>query len=179
MGNFNRNNRSGRGRDSGGPSMHQAICAECGNSCEVPFKPRGDKPVYCSNCFEHQGGGNRRSERSDFREKQMFPATCNKCGNKCEVPFRPSGGKPVYCSDCFGSGAGKKQPDRSGSSKAQFDIINAKLDQILKALTPSAALKPAPKEGTAKKPANGKKVEKPKKAAQKITAKKLASRKKK
>ncbi|MBN2853913.1 hypothetical protein JXK06_00020 [Patescibacteria group bacterium] len=31
--------------------MHRATCAECGNSCEVPFKPTGEKPVYCSNCF--------------------------------------------------------------------------------------------------------------------------------
>ncbi len=34
--------------------MHTAICAECGNSCQVPFKPRGDKPVYCSPCFSEQ-----------------------------------------------------------------------------------------------------------------------------
>lgn len=31
--------------------MHSAICAECGKSCEVPFRPNGEKPVYCNNCF--------------------------------------------------------------------------------------------------------------------------------
>ncbi len=31
--------------------MHTAICDKCGKKCEVPFKPRGSKPVYCSDCF--------------------------------------------------------------------------------------------------------------------------------
>jgi CxxC-x17-CxxC domain-containing protein len=35
-------------------TMHTATCAECGDSCQVPFKPRGDKPVYCSHCFGKQ-----------------------------------------------------------------------------------------------------------------------------
>ncbi len=34
------------------PSMHQAVCDECGQDCEVPFKPSGNKPIYCSRCFE-------------------------------------------------------------------------------------------------------------------------------
>jgi len=28
-----------------------ATCAECGKSTEVPFQPRGDRPVYCSDCY--------------------------------------------------------------------------------------------------------------------------------
>jgi len=31
--------------------MHQATCADCGAACEVPFAPRGDRPVYCNNCY--------------------------------------------------------------------------------------------------------------------------------
>ena len=31
--------------------MFPVTCAECGKSTEVPFQPRGDKPVYCSDCF--------------------------------------------------------------------------------------------------------------------------------
>jgi CxxC-x17-CxxC domain-containing protein len=31
--------------------MFPATCAECGKSTEVPFQPRGDRPVYCSDCF--------------------------------------------------------------------------------------------------------------------------------
>jgi len=31
--------------------MHTVICAECGKETQVPFLPRGDRPVYCSECF--------------------------------------------------------------------------------------------------------------------------------
>ena len=31
--------------------MHKATCADCGNECEVPFKPSGDRPVYCKECY--------------------------------------------------------------------------------------------------------------------------------
>jgi CxxC-x17-CxxC domain-containing protein len=31
--------------------MYPVICAECGKATEVPFQPRGDKPVYCSDCY--------------------------------------------------------------------------------------------------------------------------------
>lgn len=31
--------------------MHPAVCASCGADTEVPFKPSGDRPVYCFDCF--------------------------------------------------------------------------------------------------------------------------------
>ena len=31
--------------------MHKAKCADCGQECEVPFKPAGDRPVYCRDCY--------------------------------------------------------------------------------------------------------------------------------
>ncbi len=31
--------------------MHDAVCAQCGKSCQVPFEPKEDRPVYCSECF--------------------------------------------------------------------------------------------------------------------------------
>jgi CxxC-x17-CxxC domain-containing protein len=31
--------------------MHPATCSECGKSTEVPFKPSGEKPVYCFDCY--------------------------------------------------------------------------------------------------------------------------------
>ena len=29
----------------------EAVCAQCGVTTTVPFKPRGDRPVYCRQCF--------------------------------------------------------------------------------------------------------------------------------
>ena len=41
-----------QGGGFGGPKeMFKATCAECKNECEVPFKPREDRPVYCKDCF--------------------------------------------------------------------------------------------------------------------------------
>ncbi|MCY3505821.1 MAG: zinc-ribbon domain containing protein [Chloroflexi bacterium] len=35
--------------------MFSAVCAECGREARVPFQPRGDRPVYCSDCFRARG----------------------------------------------------------------------------------------------------------------------------
>ncbi len=32
--------------------MYPATCAQCGKQTEVPFQPRGDKPVYCRDCYD-------------------------------------------------------------------------------------------------------------------------------
>ena len=31
--------------------MFKAVCAECKKECEVPFKPRDNRPIYCKECF--------------------------------------------------------------------------------------------------------------------------------
>jgi CxxC-x17-CxxC domain-containing protein len=46
--------KAGRGQSAGGGGyreMFKATCSQCGNVAEVPFQPRGDKPVYCRDCF--------------------------------------------------------------------------------------------------------------------------------
>jgi len=50
-----------RGRDSRGsnrraPEMHDVTCDKCGKECQVPFRPTGDKPVLCSDCFRKSDG---------------------------------------------------------------------------------------------------------------------------
>ena len=41
----------GGGRSSSNREMFKATCSQCGGVAEVPFQPRGDKPVYCRDCF--------------------------------------------------------------------------------------------------------------------------------
>ena len=31
--------------------MHDAVCSECKQKCQVPFKPTEGKPVYCKECY--------------------------------------------------------------------------------------------------------------------------------
>lgn len=51
----------GGGYSSGPRQMYPAVCSACGKETEVPFKPSGDKPVYCRECFQE-----RRSHRSSY-----------------------------------------------------------------------------------------------------------------
>ena len=41
--------RSGAG--GGTREMYPAVCANCGKETQVPFRPTGVRPVYCSDCF--------------------------------------------------------------------------------------------------------------------------------
>jgi len=43
--------RYGNSSDGSRRQMFPATCAECGKDTEVPFEPRGDRPVYCSDCY--------------------------------------------------------------------------------------------------------------------------------
>ncbi len=49
-----------RGGYDSGPAprreMHTVTCANCGKPAQVPFVPRGDRPVYCSDCFSQMRG---------------------------------------------------------------------------------------------------------------------------
>ncbi len=38
----------------GAREMYAVTCSACGQTAEVPFQPRGDKPVYCRDCFAKQ-----------------------------------------------------------------------------------------------------------------------------
>lgn len=49
--------------------MFDATCDECGNSCKVPFQPRGDKPIYCSNCFGDKKGVSENGSKGNLQCK--------------------------------------------------------------------------------------------------------------
>ena len=53
--------------------LHKAICADCKKECEVPFKPSGERPVYCKECFSKRKAGNQQKHRPDNRPKEMIP----------------------------------------------------------------------------------------------------------
>lgn len=50
--NARKNNRGDS--DRGSRQMFDAVCASCGNTCKVPFEPKNDRPVYCSECFSNR-----------------------------------------------------------------------------------------------------------------------------
>ncbi len=109
-----------RGGFGGKPMMHEAVCSECGNRCQVPFKPNGRKPIFCSACFETQGGG-KSNERTFDRPR---------FGGREERSF---GGNDR---------GGEKVND---NLKEQLAEVNAKLDRILRMLGNTDSVK-KPKE---------------------------------
>lgn len=48
-----------QGGKFGGGQKFKAVCAECKKECEVPFKPSGDRPVYCRDCFSKRKNSGR------------------------------------------------------------------------------------------------------------------------
>lgn len=60
-------NRGGQDRFSGPKEMHKANCSKCNNVCEVPFRPNGKKPIFCSNCFVKDD-----APRSSYGPKRDF-----------------------------------------------------------------------------------------------------------
>jgi CxxC-x17-CxxC domain-containing protein len=63
-----RNDRGGgrsfgdRGPRGGGElQLFDVVCAECGKETQVPFKPTGERPVLCRDCFK--GGDSRGNDR--------------------------------------------------------------------------------------------------------------------
>ncbi len=96
-------------RSSGPTQMHDAVCAECGDNCRVPFMPSSGKPVFCSNCFEKRGNGDNESRRPSFgSNKRSFSNSAPRSASRPQENYNK-----------------------------QFEIINSKLDKIFKMLNSS------------------------------------------
>ena len=57
--------------------MHKTICADCKKECEVPFRPSGDRPVYCRECFARRKAGNSLRTGIDAKPKETPLAHIN------------------------------------------------------------------------------------------------------
>lgn len=103
----------GKGDNREHREMYSAVCADCGNKCEVPFQPTGNKPVYCSDCFSKQNNSERYSNNSH--------------NNKQHRDYSRENNKQSYKYD--------KNNYHTENLKMQFEKINYKLDKILKILS--------------------------------------------
>lgn len=132
-------NRGGGGYrgNSGGErdtTMHKAVCDECHKSCEVPFRPSSDKPVYCNDCFASKRKDDDRAPRRDFGDRgprRDFNAS----------PAQSSFAKPAVA---------------QGDISKQLSDINAKLDRLISTMEkfsqPVVKVAPVVAKTVAKKP---------------------------
>jgi len=96
----------GNMRDARPMTMHSAICSSCRKPCEVPFRPTGEKPVYCRDCFAGRAAmGGERSQRRDERTSSYTPS------------------RPVANVVPHNSGVNEEL-------KRQIDSMNVKLDKL-------------------------------------------------
>ena len=119
--NFSKKNWGGSGgRDRGPVTMHQAVCDQCGKSCEVPFRPTDGKSVYCSVCFQgkKETGNNRGGDR--------FP---QKNSDSYRIPVKTDLESNISKGD-------------SDELKKQLEILNVKMDQLIKAVRAMTNTKP-------------------------------------
>lgn len=175
-GGFGGGNRGGgRGNFNDRPTMHKTNCSECGRVAEVPFKPNGDKPVLCSDCF----GGGRNSDRPRINDR----------GDRGDRRGGDRGfGNKERISQGGGADLGKLKEDVASLHKKMDTIMN-----LLGAATPISKVKEEEKEPVIKipkreKPAEGelkkavkKAVKTAKKEIKKVTkkvAKKVSKKKK-
>lgn len=134
----------GGGRSGGRPGnrdfresqMFSATCAECQKTCEVPFRPSGDKPVYCSYCFsKHKEDGGDHPRRND--------------GGRDRRDERPRSATNSFASRTPSfDRAPRPQADNGAilDLKKQVESISNKLDKVMELLkrNDSVEIKKAP-----------------------------------
>jgi CxxC-x17-CxxC domain-containing protein len=153
--------------------MHTATCAECGKKCEVPFRPNGEKPVFCNDCFGAKREGS--FDRPQKRDFESGRPSFNK-------PERREESRPHHDHAHVHAPHAESRPDpRVGELKQQVEMLSAKLDSVIamiastKKAAPAVESKPEPMKKAAK-PTTAPKVAV--KAAPKAVAKKSAPVKK-
>ena len=97
-----------------------------------------DRPKSRRDSSRNFNRDSRRDSRGDSgrynknrRDFKMTKVICSSCGIECEVPFKPTSDKPIYCDDCF---AKKGKTNSNKIPNKDLEIINEKLDKIIKAL---------------------------------------------
>ena len=118
-----RGGSSSHGHDDRPQQMHSATCADCGNTCDVPFRPTGERPVYCRDCF----GGHRDNQPT---ERPRYDAPRNSNFDRREKSFVPA--------------ANSQKPDtRIDDLKGQISALHKKVDSLVALIERLAPAKPA------------------------------------
>ena len=68
--------------------LHVATCSGCGRAAEVPFVPRGDRPVFCSECYNEE---RKRQEAQEHQESEVLAARAAGGGGSSAAEFEGSG----------------------------------------------------------------------------------------
>jgi len=91
--NFHRHDEGKHGNNFRERNFTKAVCADCHKECEVPFRPTGDRPVYCKECFAKRKSPNLPVERFDNKPKEEYPIRTSHFDKPCENKSHKHGRK--------------------------------------------------------------------------------------
>lgn len=104
-------------------TMHEATCADCRKSCQVPFRPSNDRPVYCNDCFGKNGGPAAKAKFNDFPKKDFG------FKKNFDSSFKPrADAAPVQTP----SGSAFVANKMNDEVKKQLEAMNIKLDSLIR-----------------------------------------------
>ena len=91
--------------------MYDAICSQCGDAVQVPFKPDPNRPLLCKSCLQKSNRRERpkpaRHDRSSQdrarapKSTELYEITCSHCGKHDTIPFKPYEDSAVLCHECM------------------------------------------------------------------------------
>ena len=67
------------------PRMYEAICDNCGKKFELPFKPTGERNVYCNDCFKGDGNNPTTKDSTNQCNKEQMEALGKKLDKIIEL----------------------------------------------------------------------------------------------
>ena len=106
--------------------MFSAVCSECNRTCEVPFRPTGDRPVFCNDCFSNKRGSSQGGHPQTQRaEQSSYDGYTRRYAS-------PARGLPQR--DFTPPASFSKPPvedKRINELKQQLDAVNKKLDTVI------------------------------------------------
>lgn len=146
------------GRDNKPAEMFSATCSDCGKPCQVPFRPSGDRPVYCNDCFA---------------KKTDSPIPFNRNNDR-------SGDRPDFAKPPRAERPPRHDPSRGAENnelievKRQLATIVSRLDRILDLINPPT--KPVKKSMTAVVATEEVNLVMPVKSEKKVAVKKVSKK---
>lgn len=146
----------GKNNYSQDKEMFTTTCASCEASCQVPFRPNGQKPVYCKNCFDGQEKG----------------------GNN----FKPSFDRKKFGGhDSYRAPSEPRNDNRTDQLQKQIEALGSKLDKVIDLIKniQTQTVDTTPFETISKEATKALKEASVKKPTTKKVAKKVATKKKK
>lgn len=127
---------SSRFRADTGKELFQATCTQCGKVCEVPFRPNGKKPVYCNECFARTNG--------DAASMPSYGRFQPRTGGYGKPEFDQHRGQSSVAHAHYSAAPSNQD---NAESKRQFEVLNSKLDRLIRVVEslahPAAANTPA------------------------------------